>query len=76
MGQEDIVKGIEGVAGAIIPYFSLINTLYGVIRRLIERGRQTGELTPEQDAALEIRHASFSAAHSKPAPPPPGIDNV
>ena len=72
MAKKDTVEAIEGVLTAAIPYFSIVNTLYGVIEGLIARGRQTGELTPEQDAALQARASAFFSAHSAPAPPPPG----
>ncbi len=72
MAKQDTVQAIEGVLSAAVPYFSLVNTLYGVIEDLIARGRQTGELTPDQEAALQARHDAFQLAHSTPAPPPPG----
>ena len=73
MGKQDTVSAIEGVLSAAVPYFSIVNSLYGLIEQLIARGRQTGELTEEQDAALQARATAFFSAHSTPAQPPPGV---
>jgi hypothetical protein len=71
--RNDTVSAIEGVLGAAIPYFSIINSLYGVIEGLIARGKQTGELTDAQMSALDARANALFEAHSTPAPPPPGV---
>ncbi len=54
---------------------TLVTLLLSVASKLMERGRQTGELTREQDVALQSLASGIFARHSKPAPPPPGVSD-
>ena len=55
---------MEGIVG-------LIGLAMTITEKLIERGRQTGELTPDQDAALVERAVKIFRKATAPAPPPP-----
>ena len=56
------------IAGLISSLPSIINAING----LIERGKQTGELTPAQADALTAAANAVFQQYGHPAPPPPG----
>lgn len=59
-----------------MPWVSIILAAIELTTKLLDRARQSGELTPEQDLALQNLANSIFAAHSHPPPPPPGVENV
>ena len=69
--DEKIAKDLQAV-GQGIPYFSLAMSALQLFRDLLARGKQTGELTPEQSATLSQTAEEFFAAHATPAPRPAG----
>ena len=54
----------------------LVNSLpsiIGAVKELIQRGRQTGELSPEQADSLTAKAEAAFAKYGSPAPPPEGV---
>lgn len=51
--------------------FEAIVLLLGIVKQLIERAEQSGELTPEQRTALTQRAATVFLRFENAAPPPP-----
>lgn len=56
-----------------IDYVGAIIQLINLVQQLIARAKQTGELTVEQETALQTYANSVFAKYSEPAPPPPGV---
>ncbi len=61
------------MAAIIAALVGSLPTIIDAIQKLIERGRQTGELTPAEADALTALAAAEFAKYSSPAPPPPGV---
>jgi hypothetical protein len=55
-----------------VEYVAIVSAAIQLARDLIDRGKQTGELTPEQQAALEEKAARIFGKFTEPAPPPEG----
>jgi hypothetical protein len=58
---------------AIVGLINAVPSIIAAIQQMIARGRQTGELTPEQADALTTSAKLAFAQYSQPAPPPPGV---
>lgn len=54
-------------------YVGLAITLINLVQQLMARAKQDGEMTTEQEAALQAYANSVFAKYSHPAPPPPGV---
>ena len=46
--------------------------LLDLASKLAERAKQSGEMTPEQEAAFRVKAAEIFIKHSTTPPPPPG----
>jgi hypothetical protein len=56
----------------ILGLVQAVPSIIAGIQELIKRGRQTGELTPEQADTLTALAKDAFAKYSQPAPPPAG----
>ncbi len=54
-------------------YVGLAIAALDLFSKLLDRGKQSGELTDEQFKNLEDLAVSIFSAHSTPAQPPPGV---
>lgn len=58
---------------AIAGLINAVPSIILAIQQMIARGRQTGELTPEEADALTTAAKLAFAQYGQPAPPPPGV---
>lgn len=56
------------IAGLLL---DLVGQAKGVYDKFKARAKQTGELTPEQETALDEREAAVFGKYENAAPPPP-----
>jgi hypothetical protein len=54
-------------------YILIVNAAIQLVRDLVARGKQTGELTAEQITALEAKANAIFEKYGSPAPSPEGV---
>ena len=72
-GNGGLLIFLLGLTTLVLGLITSLPNIIGAIKELIARGRQTGELSPEQADALTAKAEAAFAKYGSPAPPPEGV---